>query len=118
MRAEFTRAGAPEQPAGAAVWDGRAAVLDATEPGSREVLERVFRLTPVVVDDPAVRSTGAEGPAVISPGTLDWFRYAALSRGAAEGLTVRLSQDHPPRWDPAGDYHPLSGPSRTGTSRA
>jgi hypothetical protein len=73
-------------------------------------VRRIFRPTPVVVDDPAFRSRGTSGPVVLHPGTLLWFRAAAQARSEAEGLKVRFvpqGQDVM-GWDPAGAYRAFS----------
>jgi hypothetical protein len=40
---------------------------------------------------------------VVEPGDLQWFRTAALVRGAREGLAVRFVTTAPGGWDPALD---------------
>ena len=69
-------------------------------------IRRVFRPTPVVVEDPAYRSSGTSGPVVLHPGSLLWFRSAAQVRAEAEGLKVRFVPEGQDvmGWDPAGAY--------------
>jgi hypothetical protein len=66
----------------------------------------VFRPAPVAIDDPSLRAAGTSGPAILFPGTLEWFRAAALIRGQAEGLAVRFVPEGEGKmgWDPAGAY--------------
>jgi hypothetical protein len=110
MRAEFFRESDAEQIVGTATWDGRSVSTDASgDPDAASTLERIFRPTPVVVDDPALRPVGSFGPAVLEPGDLRWFMAAAMTRGAAEGLAARFVVDDPQGmgWDPAGAYRPF-----------
>jgi len=105
MRAEFYRPDDSEEVLGTARWDGRAAQVEAADPGVRSAIDRIFRATPVVLDDPSLRPQGARGEVVVQPGTLDWFR-AAASRAAGEGLRVRFVPEAraPGGWDPASAY--------------
>ena len=106
MRAEFYRSDDGSAPVATATWDGRRAVIDASDPDVRRAVERVFRLAPVVVDDAAFRSLGASGVSSIQPGDLEWFRAAAFARAPAEGLAVRLVPGVHGQggWDPAAAY--------------
>jgi hypothetical protein len=67
---------------------------------------RIFRPTPVVVDDPAFRSPGTTGPVELQPGSLPWFISAPRTRAETEGLRVRLVPGGASGlgWDPAGTY--------------
>jgi hypothetical protein len=103
MRAEFFRPDAPEVVVGNAEWDGRRAVPDAEDDRVRKVLSRIFRPSSVAVDDSSMRFAGASGETVVEPGDLEWFRTAALVRGAHEGLSVRFVTTAPGGWDPALD---------------
>lgn len=87
-----------------AEWDGTR-VHPRSDPDG--LLPRIFRPAPVVVDDPSLRPLGSQGPVVVEVGDLDWFRAAALRRGAEQGLEVRLVSDRPGGWDPAGAYQRL-----------
>lgn len=106
MRAEFFHPDSPDRTVGAATWDGSRARIDAEDEAARAALQRIFRPTPVSVDDPALRSAGTTGPVVLPPGSLRWLLAAARTRSAAEGMAVRLVPE--PReavgWDPAGAY--------------
>jgi hypothetical protein len=103
VRAEFLRDG---NLAGTAVWDGKRAVVESSDPEPRKALAWIFRVTPVVVDDASLRSLGAHGESVIQPGSLEWFLAAASSRGAAEGFEVRFVPEVVGEggWDPAASY--------------
>jgi hypothetical protein len=106
VRVEFFRPNAPEDVAGRARWDGKRAVIETDDDEVRAKLERVFRITAVVVNDASTRMLGASGESVFQPGSLEWFRAAALTRAAAEDLPARVVPDLEPGegWDPAGDY--------------
>jgi hypothetical protein len=103
MRAEFFRRGDQDRVVGAAEWDGRQAVVQADDLDMRLRLRRVFRPSPVAIDDPASRPPGASGETVVEPGDLEWFRAAARIRAGREGLAVRFVTDVAGRWDPALD---------------
>jgi len=106
MRAEFFRSDSPDQLLGVATWDGPRARIDAEDEEVRSALHRIFRPTPVLVDDPALRSAGTTGPVVLPPGSLRWFLAVARTRSGAEGMAVRLVPEphEAVGWDPAGTY--------------
>jgi hypothetical protein len=106
MRIEFYRKDHPEQVVGTATWDGREARVEAEEDSTAEAIKRIFMRTAVVVQDGAFRYLGANGEAVLQPGSLDWFREAALARSAPEGLSVRVVPELSGEggWDPAAAY--------------
>jgi hypothetical protein len=106
MRAEFYRPGKPEAIVGVAVWSKDGIGVSADEDAGQEALDRIFRRTPVAIDDPSLRSFGTAGPVMFGPGTLPWFRIVAQSRAQDEGLAVRLSPEgrEAMGWDPAGAY--------------
>jgi hypothetical protein len=108
MKAVFVRADDPETSVGSAAWSKDGARVEADNDEIREKLERVFHESPIVIDDPSLRSFGTGGPVVLQPGTLRWFRAAARERGAGEGLGVRFVADEPVGWDPAGAYRPFT----------
>jgi hypothetical protein len=129
MRAEFFRPDDPEAVVGAAEWEAGGARIESDDPEIRTTLKRIFRPSPVALDDPALRDPASSGSAVVEPGDLEWFRIAAGVRGEREGLQVRFVSRSPGGWDPAGSYRPLESwvdvreggePSATtlGTSRA
>jgi hypothetical protein len=104
MRAEFHLED-PKKVLASVQWGRRGLDISA----DREVeakIRRIFRPTPVVVDDPSFRSSGTSGPVVLHPGTLLWFRAAAKVRSDAEGLNVRFVPEGQDvmGWDPAGAY--------------
>jgi hypothetical protein len=107
MRAEFLRdeEGSTDVVATAS-WDGRGFEVEAQDSDVRAAVERIFRLTPVVVDDPTYRPLYARGEAVIQPGNADWFRAAAYGRAASEGLKARVVPEVVGQggWDPAAAY--------------
>jgi hypothetical protein len=103
MRAEFYRPQEPDLIVGTAEWDGRRAVISAGGDEARSALERVFRVSAVPIDDPSMRPPGSRGATVIEPGDLEWFRAAALVRGAEQGYAARLVTTAPGGWDPALD---------------
>ena len=106
MRAEFLRNDDGSEVVGDAWWDGRRAQVESDDPDVRRAIDRVFRITPVVVDDPAFRSLGAHGETVVQPGSLEWFEAAAFSRAGTEGLAVRMVPEVTGQggWDPAAAY--------------
>ena len=106
MRAEFTRPGDGTDVVTTARWDGRRVHIDAEDADVRRALERVFRPTPVLVNDPAFRSLGARGESVMQPGSLEWFETAAFARAPEEGFAVRLVPEVAGQggWDPAASY--------------
>jgi hypothetical protein len=105
MRAEFYR-GDGETPVGVASLAGPRAEVESDDDATRAAIQRIFRLTPVVVDDASMRSLGASGEALLEPGGPEWFRAAATQRTMQEGLTVRLIPEAVGHggWDPASAY--------------
>jgi hypothetical protein len=106
MKVEFSSPNAPDEVVGRARWDGWRAVIDAQDDEIRAKLETVFRLTPVVVEDASTRMLGSHGESMLQPGSLEWFRAAALTRAPEAGLTARIVPEFRPGtgWDPAADY--------------
>jgi hypothetical protein len=104
MRAELYRPDAADAVVAVAAWEGKQArldVKDASVPG----LDRIFRPTPIAIDDPALRHPGTSGPAVLQPGDLEWFRAALLTRAPELGLAVRfVSGAVVGGFDPASQY--------------
>jgi hypothetical protein len=97
---------APEPAVASAVWrDGRVTV-EADDPAIRSALERAFRPTPVVADDPSLRYPGTSGELLLQPGDLQWFRAAAQFRVFAEtGLVARFVPGVTAGgYDPAANY--------------
>jgi hypothetical protein len=82
----------PPPPAlASASWiDGEIAV-ESDDADLQTKIERAFRRTPVVVDDPALRYPSTRGELVLQPGDLVWFRAVAQVRVPAEtGLVARF----------------------------
>lgn len=107
IRAEFFRVRTPETVIGTVEWDGRQPRVEAKNTAVRDVLTRIFRPTPVPVDDASTRPLGASGETLLEPGDLDWFIAAARTRSRAERLGVRLVASMSGGWDPAGSYRPM-----------
>jgi hypothetical protein len=105
MRAEFYREGS-DTPVGVARLAGSRVEVESDDDAARVGIGRIFRLTPVAVDDAALRSLGATGEAVLEPGGPEWFQAAALQRAAQEGLSARLIPEATGHagWDPASAY--------------
>jgi hypothetical protein len=106
VRGLLYRPDAPEVVVGSAVWRGGRIDIEADDESVGQAIRRIFRATPVVIDDPSMRSYGASGPVVLSPGSLQWFRAAAEVRAPAEALGVRFVPEGQGAmgWDPAGAY--------------
>jgi hypothetical protein len=107
IRAEFFRPRTPETLIGTVEWDGRKPRIEAKNTAVRDVLARIFRPSPVPVDDASTRPLGASGETVLEPGDLDWFLAAARIRSKQERLGVRVVASMPGGWDPAGSYRPM-----------
>jgi hypothetical protein len=101
---------APPPVVGSAIWLGERVVVEADDPVVKASIERAFRPTPVVLDDPSLRSAGTHGEQMLQPGDLEWFRAVAQIRVAAEtGLVARsvpgVTQGG---YDPAANYRRFS----------
>ena len=98
---------APPPPAvAAATWLAGRPVVEADDPVIGDALRRAFRPTPVVVDDPSLRSAGSRGEQMLQPGDLGWFRAVAQFRVPAETGLVPRSVPGVTRggYDPAANY--------------
>ena len=106
MRADFYREDDPETVVGSARWNGRSIDISSDDADVRGTLTRLFRQTPVVVDDPSLRPVSTLGEVVVQPGSLEWFRQVAIARTPATDLHVRLVPEVTMRtgWDPASAY--------------
>jgi hypothetical protein len=73
-------------------WREGAAHIACEDPELNRALTHVFRATAVVVeDDSSYRQLGTDGPVVLQPGDLEWFRAVAQIRALKEtGLAARL----------------------------
>jgi hypothetical protein len=105
VRAELSRPDASDAVVATARWDGRTATVEPAGDGVEE-LDRLFRPTPVVVDDPSLRQLGQRGESLLQPGSIEWFRAALLTRAPKLGLSVRFVPEIEPGegWDPAAAY--------------
>lgn len=104
MRAELYRPDAPDAVVAVATWDGFSAGVEA-EGKPIEGLDKLFRATPVVVDDASLRRLGTRGESLVQPGSLEWFRAALITRAPALGLSVRFVPGVTEGgWDPASAY--------------
>jgi hypothetical protein len=104
IRAELYRPDVPEAVVAEATWSPAGPSLDVRD-ASTQGLDRIFRPTPVVVDDASLRQLGAQGESLLQPGSFEWFRAALLTRGPALGLAVRfVADDVRNGWDPASNY--------------
>jgi hypothetical protein len=107
VRAEFYRdAQGSKELVGTATWTDTGTTVDARTDDGRSILGKIFRPTPVAVDDPSLRSFGTLGDVVLQPGSMRWFLAAARSRAEHEGLEVHLVAEDAAAlgWDPAGAY--------------
>jgi hypothetical protein len=101
----------PPPPAVAsATWVGGRAIVEADDPAVKASIERAFRATPVVVDDPSLRPAGSHGEQMLQPGSLAWFRSVALFRVLGEtGLAARsVPGVAVGGYDPAANYRRFS----------
>jgi hypothetical protein len=84
----------PDQPdavVASVSWIDGQPILDTDDGALRATLEKVFRRTPVVIDDPSYRRMGTSGAVLIQPGDLEWFRAVAQTRIPAEtGFSARF----------------------------
>jgi hypothetical protein len=104
VRAELYRADDPEDPVAIAAWSPEGSSLDVRD-ASIEGLDGLLRPTPVVVEDPSLRTLGAHGETMLHPGSLDWFRAALSARASELGLSVRFVRARiDGGWDPAAAY--------------
>ncbi|MEX1046647.1 MAG: hypothetical protein WD757_04570 [Actinomycetota bacterium] len=107
MRVEFYRPDDSQKVVAVARWDGREAVIDgADDESTGAAVARIFKPTPVVVDDPSLRTLGVHGESMLQPGSLKWFREAAWTRAPKSGLAVRFVPEVGPErgYDPAAQY--------------
>jgi hypothetical protein len=85
-------AAAAQDVVAAAEWREGTAHVTCQDSQLYRALANVFRPTAVVVEnDSSYRRLGTDGPVVLQPGDLEWFRAAAQIRGPKEtGLAARL----------------------------
>jgi hypothetical protein len=94
----------------AATWLNGRPVVEADDQTIKDAIERAFRSTPVVVDDPSLRSAGSRGEQMLQPGDLGWFRAVAQFRVLAETGLVARTVPGVARggYDPAANYRRFS----------
>jgi hypothetical protein len=91
MKVELHRPDAPDDVVATITWTGEGPLVDTADDALRTSLDRVFRHTPVVIDDASYRRLGTTGAVLIQPGDLEWFRAVVQSRIPAEtGLVGRF----------------------------
>jgi hypothetical protein len=91
MKFEMHTPDEPDTVVATATWDAGRVVVEASDPVLRDRLQRVFRHTPVIVDDASYRRLGTHGDVVLEPGDLEWFRAVAHARLSKEtDLVARL----------------------------
>jgi hypothetical protein len=91
MRVELHRPDEPDAVVATVGWIGGDAVVDTDDDAIRTSLGKVFRRTPVVIDDASYRRLGTSGAVLIQPGDSGWFRAVVQSRIPAEaGLVGRF----------------------------
>jgi hypothetical protein len=88
VKVELSRPDEPDTVVATIAWaDGRA-VIDTPDDILRASLQKVFRRTPVVLDDASYRRLGTSGEVLIQPGDLEWFRALVQTRIPAETSLV------------------------------
>src|SRR5712691_5536669 len=88
MRVELYRPDQPDVIVATASWvDGHLTIASDDE-AWRDALAKVFRPTPVVIDDASYRRLGTSGAVQIQPGDLEWFRAVVQARVPAEAELV------------------------------
>jgi hypothetical protein len=92
-----------------ATWTGSGVDIDVLDEDRGADVARCFRPTSVLTGDASYRSLGTSGDVQVPPGSLEWFRAAALTRVPAEtGLGVRLVPGlESGGYDPAAGYRPF-----------
>jgi hypothetical protein len=106
VKVELHRPDEPDTVLATITWNGGEPIVDTDDDSLRATLLRVFRRTPVVIDDASYRRLGTAGPVMIQPGALEWFRAVVQSRTPAEaGLVGRfVSGLTEGGFDPAAGY--------------
>jgi hypothetical protein len=91
MKVELHRPDEPDIVVASIGWTGGGAVVETDDDALRTSLGRVFRRTPVVIDDASYRRLGTTGAVLIQPGGMEWFRAVVQSRIPEEaGLVGRF----------------------------
>ena len=91
MKIELHHPDQPDAVVATVSWTNGQPVIEAEDDILRTTLQKVFRRTPVVIDDPSYRRMGTAGDVMIQPGDLEWFRAVVQARIPAEaGLAGRF----------------------------
>lgn len=91
MKVELHRLDQPDAVVATVSWIDGQAVIDTEDDILRATLQKVFRRTPVVIDDASYRRMGTAGEVLIQPGDLEWFRAVVQARIPAEtGVAARF----------------------------
>ena len=88
MKVELSRPEEPDAIVATISWTGGRSVIDTPDDILRASLQKVFRRTPVVIDDASYRRLGTSGEVLIQPGDLEWFRAIVQARIPAETSLV------------------------------
>jgi hypothetical protein len=105
VKIEFHTPEDPETVVATATWDGSQASVESGDDEMAGKVWKVFRPTPVVVDDPAYRRLGTSGDVTVQPGSLEWFRASAQVRAPEAGLVARVVPEIVEGgYDPAAGY--------------
>lgn len=108
MRVEFHEPDAPDTVVAAAVWEGAHVDVESSDGARAEQVRRMFRPSPVAIDDPSLRAQGTYGDVLIQPGSLVWFRTVCKVRASEAGLVARfVSGSIEGGYDPAAGYRPF-----------
>jgi len=108
MRAEFHEPDTPGAVVATAEWDGSRVTVEASDEARAEAVRRIFRPTPVAIDDPSLRAQGTYGEVVVQPGSLVWFRGVCKVRASGAGLVARfVTESIEGGYDPAAGYRPF-----------
>jgi hypothetical protein len=108
MKIEFHPPNDPDAVVATATWDGSRAVIDVIGGVDPADVGRVFRKTPVVLEDGAFLPAGSRGEVLLQPGSLEWFRAAAQVRAPEVGLVARVVPGVARGgFDPAAGYRPF-----------
>ena len=91
MKVELHPPDEPDAVVATISWMDGQPVIDTEDAVLRSTLQKVFRRTPVVIDDPSYRRMGTAGEVLIQPGDLEWFRAVVQARIPSEtGLAARF----------------------------
>jgi hypothetical protein len=91
VKVELHHPDEPDTVVATIAWTDGQPVVDTQDESLRVSLEKVFRRTPVVIDDASYRRQGTAGEVMIQPGDLEWFRAVVQARIPLEaGLVGRF----------------------------